>query len=94
MTVTEFVRVFSEEFFSALPREELHAHRVHFAAFHARPDRIDRDSRSVHPVRKCMAGFMGHGLDIALSAVEVGKDKRHFVIVYASAVSASLFALC
>ena len=39
-----------------------------------------------------MAGLVGHDLDVMLGAVEVGKNKRHFVITQARAVATARLA--
>ena len=39
-----------------------------------------------------MAGLVGHDLDVVLGAVEVGKNKRHFVIAQARAVATARLA--
>ena len=94
MAVQELARIISEEVFSASFRKEFHAHRMHLAALHAWPHCLHRNASPVHPVRKRMARLVCNGFHIIVSAVEVGKDERYFVIMYGGAVSAALLAFC
>ena len=92
MAVAEFAGIRAEEAIGPRPGEELHRHRVDLAGLHAGPDVGVRDSVTVHVGGKGVAGLVGHDLDVVLGAVEVGKNKRHFVIAQARAVATARLA--
>ena len=92
MAVAELAGIRAEEAIGPRPSEELHRHRVDFACLHAGPDVGVRDAVTVHVGGKGVAGLVGHDLDVVLGAVEVGKNKRHFVITQARAVATARLA--
>ena len=90
MAVDKLLRVSAEESFCVLPSEELHAHGVYFARFHARVCVLSGNTPAVHPVGKGMARFVGYNLNIMLGAVEIRKNERTLVQRKADTVTARL----
>ena len=63
------------------------------AALHTRPDCFNGNTLAVVPIGKGVPRLVGDDLDIMLSAVEICKDKRNFVIVNTRAVTAAVLTL-
>ena len=92
VAVAELGRVGAEEAFGPGPGEELHRHRVALAGFHRGPGVLHRHAVAVHPGGKGVARLVGDDLDVALGAIEVGKDEGHVVIGEGGAVAAARLA--
>ena len=62
---------------------------MHLAGLHTGPYISQRHTFAVHISSKSMSGFMSDYLHIMLCAVEIGKDKRYFIVRNTGAVAAS-----
>ena len=78
--VAVLARVVAKELLGPRPRHELHGHRVDLAGLHRGHGEAERHHVGVHVVGERVARLVRDHLDVALRAVEVGKDEGHVVV--------------